>query len=120
MRRLAAIPFLLAFPGAAYACAACAAGVDRTRAVFYSTIALSLLPLILLGSGALWLRARARARSRALHAGPEPAAVSGQTSAPSIAVVPAAGPRLSAGGLSAEPGTRNGCAPAGEPAGATW
>jgi len=97
MRRLLPIPCLLALPGAAHACAACAAAADRNRAVFYSTIALSLLPLILLGAAFLWLHRRSRARFRAQFGEHEAPSMAGgaaeQASRPRIAVVPVTGPR---------------------------
>jgi hypothetical protein len=101
MRRLLPVPCLLALPAAAYACAACGAGVDRNRAVFFSTIFLSLLPLALLVAGVLWLRQRYRARfPRQLGETEAPTATVGADAGAGargararIAVVPAAGPR---------------------------
>ena len=63
MRRLIAVPLLLLLPAAAHACAVCGAGVDRNRAVFlFTTILLSVLPLILVGAGLLWIALRSRER----------------------------------------------------------
>jgi len=71
--------------------------VDRNRAVFFSTIFLSLLPLALLGAGVLWLRQRSRARfPRPLGEAEAPTPTVGADAGGArarIAVVPAAGPR---------------------------
>jgi hypothetical protein len=86
MRRLLPISCLLAvtvLPGAAHACAACGAGVDRNRAVFlFTTIFLSLLPLALLGAGLLWLRMRSRARWRTRFGEHEAPTVAGTVTGP--------------------------------------
>jgi len=63
MRRLLAVPLLLAMPSAARACAVCGAAVDRNRSIFLvTTILLSLLPLVLVGAGLLWIALRSRGR----------------------------------------------------------
>jgi hypothetical protein len=63
MKRAIAAVMLLAVPTAARACAACGAGVDRNRSIFlFTTILLSLLPLVLVGSGLLWIALRSRER----------------------------------------------------------
>lgn len=66
MKRAIAVAMLLAVPTAAQACAACGAGVDRNRSIFlFTTILLSLLPLVLVGSGLLWIALRSRERLKA-------------------------------------------------------
>ena len=63
MKRALAVIMMLASPSAALACAACGAGVDRNRSVFlFTTIMLSLLPLMLVGVGLLWIVLRSRER----------------------------------------------------------
>ena len=56
MRRALPIAILIAWPGAAHACAVCGAAVDRNKGAFVgTTILLSLLPLALLGAGLWWV-----------------------------------------------------------------
>lgn len=50
-------------PSGALACAVCGAGQDASNGPFlWSTLALSALPLLMLGGGALWLRWHLRGR----------------------------------------------------------
>ena len=73
MKRLLLVPMLVALPAAAHACAACGAGVDRNRAVFlFTTIMLSILPLLLVGAGLLYIALRSRERFRAEFTEREP------------------------------------------------
>ena len=56
-----ALLLLLVVPSAAWACAACLAMADENRVAFAQTaVALSLLPLGMVGSVGIWLRGRAR------------------------------------------------------------
>jgi len=72
-------PAVLLAPAAARACAVCGAGAtDRNNVAFMiSTIFLSLLPLIAVAAGALWLRRRARAVRTAESFAREAAATAG-------------------------------------------
>jgi hypothetical protein len=58
---LLALVVLLAAPSAAWACPACLVTTEENRVAFAQTaIALTLLPLGMVGSVGLWLRSRAR------------------------------------------------------------
>jgi hypothetical protein len=65
----------LAAPRAAAACAVCSAGrEDETRVAFlWTTVFLSVLPLLMAGGIALWLRRRVREHARAEAGGAAPA-----------------------------------------------
>ena len=64
--RLAALGWALfahVLPSAAFACAVCGGGVERSRMAFFgTTILLSLLPLALMAGGFLWIARHARGR----------------------------------------------------------
>lgn len=78
MKLALAVVMLTALPSAALACAACGAGVDRNRSVFlFTTIMLSLLPLMLVGAGLLWIALRSRERLAAEFAEREAPLVGG-------------------------------------------
>ena len=62
MKRRAWVAFLaMLWPRLAFACAACVTGNERNRVAFLiTTIVLSLLPLAMIGAGAVALRRRLR------------------------------------------------------------
>lgn len=57
MRKLApALMVLLASPTSALACSVCFSATDENRAAFFdATVLLTIMPLILIGSGAYWI-----------------------------------------------------------------
>lgn len=74
MRRAALTLAALLAPGSAHACAVCGIGGDPNRASFFwSTVALSLLPLAMMGGGVFYLwRAARRLEASEAVAGPAP------------------------------------------------
>ena len=76
MRKLGAIVLSMLWPAASHACSVCYAANDRNRQAFFdTTLLLSLLPLGMIGFGALWLARNARQRLREEFADREPGAV---------------------------------------------
>ncbi len=57
---------LVLAPGTSAACAVCFSGTDEYRLAFnLTTVFLTFLPLVMVGSFAIWLRRQARAASEA-------------------------------------------------------